>query len=106
MTVNPADSAIFGDLFGTAEMRKLFSDGQRLQSMLDVEAALARVQAGLGIIPVEAAEAIGAAATVDILDIAALAASTRIVGYPIVALTKQLGAAAGPEAARYVHWGA
>jgi 3-carboxy-cis,cis-muconate cycloisomerase len=106
MTVNPADSAIFGDLFGAPEMRVLFSDRQRLQFMLDVEAALARAQARLGIIPAEAAQAICAAAVVDRLPLAELAASTRIVGYPVVALVKALGAAAGPEAARYVHWGA
>jgi 3-carboxy-cis,cis-muconate cycloisomerase len=106
MTVNPADSAIFADLFGMAAMHELFSDRQRLQSMLDVEAALARAQARLGIIPEAAAEAISAAATVERMPLAEIAASTRIVGYPVVALVKALGAAAGPDAARYVHWGA
>jgi 3-carboxy-cis,cis-muconate cycloisomerase len=74
--------------------------------MLDVEAALARAQARLGIIPPEAAAAIAAAARVERLDIAAIGASTSLVGYPVVALTKQLGAAAGPAAAGWVHWGA
>jgi hypothetical protein len=106
MTVNPADSVIFADLFGTKAMRELFSDRQRLQSMLDVEAALARSQARLGIIPGAAAQAITAAATVDRLTLAEIAASTVVVGYPVVALVKALGAAAGTEAARYVHWGA
>ena len=106
MTVNPADSEIFGDLFGTPEMRALFSDRQRLQCMLDVEAALACVEARLGIVPAEAAAAITAAASADRLDVGELAASTRVVGYPVVALTKQLGRAAGGDAAKYVHWGA
>lgn len=106
MTVNPADSEIFGALFGTEEMRTLFSDRQRVQSMLDVEAALARAEARLGIIPQEAAAAISAAASADRLSINALAESTRLVGYPVVALVKELGRAAGTEAARYVHWGA
>jgi 3-carboxy-cis,cis-muconate cycloisomerase len=106
MTANPADSAIFADLFGTQAMRELFSDRRRLQSMLDVEAALARSQACLGIIPATAAQAITAAATVDRLNLAEIAASTVVVGYPVVALVKALGAAAGTEAARYVHWGA
>src|SRR5882757_758640 len=105
MTVNPADSAIFADLFGSTAMRELFSDPQRLQSMLDVEAALARSQAGLGIIPAAAASAITAAASVDRVKFAYIAASTAIVGYPVVALVKALGAASGKEAARYVHWG-
>ena len=106
MTVNPADSEIFGDLFGTPEMRALFSYRQRLQCMLDVEAALACVEARLGIVPAEAAAAITAAASADRLDVGELAASTRVVGYPVVALTKQLGRAAGGDAAKYVHWGA
>jgi 3-carboxy-cis,cis-muconate cycloisomerase len=106
MTVNPADSSIFGGLFGSEAMRVLFSDRQRLQNMLDVEAALARAQARLGIIPPEAAQAIGAAAAIDRMPLAEIAASTLVVGYPIVALVKALGAAAGEDAARYVHWGA
>lgn len=106
MTINPADSAILGGLFGSDAMRRLFSDEVRLQKMLDVEAALARVQARLGIVPKEAAEAITRAAKVENLDIEALGASTRNVGYPVVGLVKQLGRAAGGDAARYVHWGA
>ena len=106
MTVNPADSAIFADLFGTQAMRELFSDRQRLQRMLDVEAALARSEAGLGIIPAAAASAISAAATIDRVKLADIAASTVVVGYPVVALVKALGAASGKEAARYIHWGA
>src|SRR5438105_4976249 len=106
MTVNPADSVIFGGLFGTSEMRELFSDRQRVQFMLDVEAALARVQARLGIVPPEAAEAITKAASADRISFEELGASTVNVGYPVVALTKALGRAAGKEAARWVHWGA
>src|SRR5579871_113132 len=104
MTVNPADSAYLGDLFGTREMRDLFADENRLAAMLAVEAALARVQARLGLIPADAAEAITKAARVESLDVAAIAQSTANVGYPVVALTKQLGTAAGQEAARWVHW--
>jgi len=106
MTVNPADSAILGDLFGTAAMREIFADGGRLRCMLAVEAALARAEARLGLIPAEAAAAIGRAARPENLDVAALAASTRAVGYPVVGLTRALERAAGPEAARWVHWGA
>lgn len=106
MTVNPADSTIFGGLFGTDEMRALFSDRQYLQKMLDVEAALARTQARLGIIPASAGTAISAAASIDRLNLEEIAASTRVVGYPVVAIAKALGRAAGGDAARYVHWGA
>src|SRR5690606_9531198 len=106
MTVNPADSAILGGLFGTDEMRRVFADEGRLQPMLDVEAALARVEARLGIVPADAAEAITRAAKVENLLFEGLGASTCNVGYPVVALVKQLGNAAGGDAARYLHWGA
>jgi 3-carboxy-cis,cis-muconate cycloisomerase len=106
MSVNPADSQVFGTLFGTDEMRGIFGDRRFVQRMLDVEAALARAQAKLGIIPKTAADAIAAAASVDRVDLGELGASTRNVGYPVIGVTKALGRAAGKEAAGYVHWGA
>jgi 3-carboxy-cis,cis-muconate cycloisomerase len=106
MTVNPVDSEVFGDLFGTGEMRALFGDRQRFQAMLEVEAALARAEARLGIIPAGAAAAITRAARVEMLDFAALGESTRLVGLPVVALVKALERAAGEDGAGYVHWGA
>ena len=49
------DSAVFRDIFTTEAMRNVFSDENRVQKYLDFEAALARAQAKLGIIPKEAA---------------------------------------------------
>jgi 3-carboxy-cis,cis-muconate cycloisomerase len=74
--------------------------------MLRVEAALARAEARLGIVPQAAADAITAAADVDQLSLPALAAATRNTGYPVVGLVKQLSALAGAEAGRWTHWGA
>jgi 3-carboxy-cis,cis-muconate cycloisomerase len=105
MAVNPADSPVFGTLYGSDAMRAVFDEQAYLQRMLDVEAALARVQARLGIIPDEAAEAITAAAQVEVLAEAELAASVRNVGYPVVGVVKGLSRAAG-EAGRWTHWGA
>jgi len=105
MTTNPADSPIFGTLYGSDAMRTVFDERAFFQHMLDVEAALARVQARLGIIPDEAAAAITAAARVENLNTAQLAASVRTVGYPVVGLVKGLSQAAG-EAGRWTHWGA
>jgi 3-carboxy-cis,cis-muconate cycloisomerase len=73
--------------------------------MLDVEAALARVQGRLGIIPAEAAAAITAAARVENLDDAAMAASVRNVGYPVVGVVAGLSRAAGAHGG-WTHWGA
>ncbi len=106
MSINPADSQIFGMLYGTDEIRALFSDQAHLQFMLDVEAALARAESKLGLVPAPAADAIGRAARVENLRLDYIAESTRRVGYPVVALVKELGRIAGDEAARYVHLGA
>jgi 3-carboxy-cis,cis-muconate cycloisomerase len=109
MPVNPADGAVFGALYGSEAMRAIFDERAFFQRMLDVEATLAEVEAELGLIPDFAARAIRAAARVENLDFAALAASTRKVGYPVVGLVHALSAAAeklAPGAGRYTHWGA
>ena len=86
MPVNPADSPILGTLYGSDAMRAVFDETAYFQRMLDVEAALARVQGRLGIIPTDAAATIIAAAKVENLSNADLAASARNVGYPVVGL--------------------
>ncbi len=100
------DSVLYRDMFGTAEMRAVFSDAGFLARCLEVEAALARAQAALGVIPAEAAREISAKAHPGILDLERLQRETEIVGYPVLPLVRQLAAACGGEAGRYVHWGA
>ena len=105
MPVNPADSPILGTLYGTDAMRAVFDEQTYFQRMLDVEAALARVQGRMGIIPADAAEAIVAAAKVENLRVEDLAASARNVGYPVVGLVGGLSKASG-AAGGWTHWGA
>ncbi len=93
------------DLFGDAEVAQLFAEESMVGAWLEVERALAHTQAELGIIPVEAAAAIDAAAVPDLIDLASLRERTLVVGYPILPLLEQIGAVS-PEAGRYVHWGA
>lgn len=106
MPVNPADGAVLGALYGTDAMRAAFGEDAYLQKMLDVEAALARAQAVLGIIPKDAASTITRVARAEALDRPALAAATRNTGYPVVGLVNQLSKLAGEEAGRWTHWGA
>ena len=96
MTVSPLDSEIYGGLFADAEVAACFSDRARVQAMLDVEAALARAQAKLGMVPAEAARRIADCATAERFDIADLGAATPAAGTPVVALVKALRAAVGP----------
>lgn len=106
MSINPAESEIWGSLYGTDELREIFSDRAQLQCMLDVEAALARAQAQLGLVPTHVAAAVTTAARVENVRSDHIAASTRTVGYPVVGLVKELRRVAGEEAARYIHLGA
>jgi 3-carboxy-cis,cis-muconate cycloisomerase len=80
-----------------------------LQAMLDVEAALAEVQASVGMIPQTAAGAIRAAARSELYDAALIEAEAQRDGNPAIPLVRFLAsqvASIDPEAARYVHWGA
>ena len=52
------DSRLLGHLFSTPAMKTVFSDTATLQYWLVVEAALARVQSALHLIPEQAGEAI------------------------------------------------
>jgi 3-carboxy-cis,cis-muconate cycloisomerase len=96
-------------LFATEAMRALLSDRNRLQAMLDFEAALARAEARVGVIPANAAAAIEAQCTAGHFDIPALARATADAGNPAIPLIKALTSLVArndPEAARFVHWGA
>lgn len=105
MAATPLASALFRDMVGTAAMRAVFDDAALVRRCLEAEAALARAEARLGVIPAEAGRAIETAARTIALDWDRLRRETEIVGYPIIALVHQLAEAAG-EAGRYVHWGA
>ena len=59
-------------MFSSAAMRAVVDDRARLQRMLDFEAALARAEAAVGVIPHEAVDPIAGAAKAERYDIAAL----------------------------------
>jgi len=99
-------SEIFGDIFGTAAMRRIFSDQARVQYYLDIEAALARVQARLGIIPTEAAEEIVRHCHADELDFATLKTQTERIGYPVLPVVQQLVGLCRGGLGEWCHWGA
>src|ERR1700761_1207574 len=99
------ESAVFRNMFGTEEMRKVFSDEALVQHYLDVEAALARAEAAIGVIPKDAAAAIDRARRTVKIDVDRLRREAENVGYPILPLVRQLAQASG-EAGGYVHWGA
>ena len=62
------DSAIFQGIFSSDEMRQVWSDENRTQKYLDIEAALAKVQGRIGLIPNEAADEIVSHCRLDQID--------------------------------------
>jgi 3-carboxy-cis,cis-muconate cycloisomerase len=100
------DSIIFRDIFSTPEMRLIFSDEYRTACYLEIEAALARVQGRLGIIPQEAAHEIATKCKVENIDFAKLKQTTERIGYPILGVVQQIVAFCDKGLGEWCHWGA
>ena len=87
-------------------IRALYRLENRWQAWLDVEAALAKTQAELGVIPQEAAEAIARAARLELLDRARIDEGFARTGHTIVPLVWELSRVTGEPYGGWVHWGA
>src|SRR5437868_3034993 len=100
---------LFDAYFTARDMREVFCDQGRVQAMLDFEAALARAEARVGLIPQTAVAPIEAACRAEHYDFFALGEAIAIAGNSAIPLVKALGkqiAAQDAEAERYVHLGA
>ncbi len=106
MPATAIDSAIFRDIFSTEAMRHVFSDENRVQKYLDIEAALARAQARLGIIPGAAAAEIVRHCHASEFDFAKLKTQTERIGYPVLPVVQQLVALCADGHGEWCHWGA
>ena len=109
---NPAGAStrtLLDDLFRARELVAVFSDRHSVEAMLRFEAALARAEAKMGIVPGGAAEVIAACCSADRIDFDALRTGAAPAGNLAIPLVKQLTAevrAVDAEAAAFVHWGA
>jgi 3-carboxy-cis,cis-muconate cycloisomerase len=102
-------SPLLAPLFSSAAMRAVCDDAAYLQHMLDFEAALARAEAAVGVIPASAVGPIANACKAGAFDLSALAEAATRSGNLAIPLVKALTAEvarADADAARYVHWGA
>src|SRR3954467_5923168 len=102
-------SPLLAPMLSSAAMRAVCDDATTLQNMLDFEAALARAEAALGVIPAGAAGPITNACRAESFDIAGLADAATRSGNLAIPLVKALTANVAKvdaDAARYVHWGA
>lgn len=106
MPTGAIDSLIFRDIFASAALREVWSDESRTQKYLDWEAALARAQASLGIIPLEAAAEITRVCKVGNIDFARYARDTLTIGYPVLGIVHQIADLCEGEAGNHCHWGA
>lgn len=100
------ESELYAHLWGTDELRAVFDERARLQSWLDILAALARAQAAVGIIPPESAKEITAAADVDRLDLAFVAEETRRTSHSTLGLIHGLQRVLPAPASENVYLGA
>ncbi|GAA5262593.1 adenylosuccinate lyase [Methanocalculus sp. MC3] len=98
MAIHPIDFR-----YGTTEMRRVWSEEARFNAIIRAEVALAAAEAEIGLIPMESAEAIAAAAPK-----ASLRRANEIeaeINHDMMAVVKALAEVSGP-AGRWVHYGA
>ena len=96
-------------LFTTDKMREIFSDTNRLQRMLDFEAALARALAGAEVAPRSSVASIEAQCKSNLYSRDAIAGAAALAGNLAIPLVKELAALVAKsdeKAAGFVHFGA
>jgi adenylosuccinate lyase len=86
----PFDSVLFGNIFGTQEIRECFSERSYVASLIEAECALAQAEEDEGVVPVGIASIIRKHSNVSKIDWPLLAERTEIVGYPVLPLIEQM----------------
>jgi 3-carboxy-cis,cis-muconate cycloisomerase len=100
--------SIFEGFLSTSETLAAFSDRNFVGAMLRFEAALARAQAQLGLIPESAAQSIVGSCKVELFDVAKIVRDSGRAGSVAIPLVKSLKEAVGvfnAEAVAFVHFG-
>ncbi len=96
---------LFKNAFSTEEMRELFTEPMFVQRFMDVEAALARVEADVGLIPEDAAAEITNTASLDTIDMDDVERTVAEIDLFTVAIIQTWKEAIGAPG-EYIHWGA
>lgn len=92
--------------YGTPEMKAVWEQETKLQNMLKVEAALAKAEAEIDLIPKEASEEINNKATTEYVKQSRVDEIERATHHDIAALIKALAEVCDNDAGEYVHYGA
>ena len=98
--------AIYHGLFGDPEIAACLDDSAHLAGLIRFEAALARVQAKLGVIPSDDGMALAKALDSVALAPEDLSGGTVSSGVPVPALVEKLRAALPEGPGQWLHWGA
>jgi 3-carboxy-cis,cis-muconate cycloisomerase len=97
---------LFGPIVTTDGLLAATSGRAWVQAMLDAEAALARAEEEVGVIPVGSAALIEGSCDAGLFDIHGLGIAARLGGNPVIPLVNDLRDKVGAPAADWVHWGA
>ena len=92
--------------YGTPEMKAIWEQESKLQNMLKVEAALAKAEAEIGLIPKDAADEINKKATTEYVKQERVDEIEQATHHDIAALMKALEEVCENDAGEYVHYGA
>jgi adenylosuccinate lyase len=84
------DSVLFGNIFGTHEVRECFSERSYVANMIEAECALAEAEEAEGVIPAGTAAVLRKNSDVSKIDWKLLAERAEIVGYPVLGLVEQM----------------
>jgi 3-carboxy-cis,cis-muconate cycloisomerase len=104
--MSATDGVLTHPLFGNATLRAWFSDDALIGAMLEVEAALAEVQADLGMVPPGVAAEIAPVCRSAKLLRAPIAEGVAAAGVPVPALLSELRHGLSSDACDWVHYGA
>ena len=91
--------------YGSKEMREIFSDERRLQYQLDFEAAVAKAQSEIGMVPADAAQDIGRVAKSGKVTLARVAELEAASEHDTAALVEAISELVGNKAKPWVHYG-
>ncbi len=101
-------SSIFEGFLSTPEVMQAFGERSFVQAMLQFEAALARAQAAVGMIPGSAAQSIIGTCKVELFDVSKIVRESARAGslaIPLVASLKETVGLFNPAAVAHVHQG-
>lgn len=99
------DMTLLRDSWSTSAMREIFCEKNRIQKWLDVEAALAKAQANLGIIPQNAADEIVKKAKFEYMDMDFILSEFKKTKHPLVPTVRALEKACNSGFGEFVHFG-